>query len=1470
VPTVLAAAAVAAVVWLVHAGWVRLPESLSVRLRERTASVRATDSAPLAEPGAPGDAAVAMADRRDESTVAKVAMDDAVAAFGAWTNRFLCTSDPKDRLQTVAEGVALAGARRQALRRLIAVDPAAALQASLPWAVRRALPPEIERLLEERLSGVGDFIAVAALPDRADDPAFRAARREVVIDGRSLEAHVYGRLAESGTRRGTAIHGIAIDGRVAVLDSAVRVLDPGEPVPEGRQVEIVSAADAGAEVTMVDLGDRVAGVADSAEVDALAAGMAAADGAAARPAGTDERPQTETYTTGVKEILIIRLRFADQDASFEPQDDAGTLAMVREADAFFVENSFGALSLAATVTPVYTLPQTADWYKANDTSGYARSVLEAGRAVAADPSAHPGNAGLPAYNFRDFDFEVVRYSGGPGAFTGQGYVGSRGCWLKTSSAGVLTHELGHNLGLWHANFWGATDPQTITGPGANVEYADVFDTMGSSNASRWHFNTYEKNRLNWIPAANVETVSVAGVQRIAAHDLGATFDSQRRYALRVRRDGDRDYWLEFRQNPGWAGNPGLMNGLGVRWDPWASSNGGSQLLDTTPFSPEGKGDGAVVIGRTFHDPAAGLFFTPLGKVESAPGSLEVDVRFGSPPGNRPPVVDLTTSASVTRIGAPVALVAAAADADGDALSYEWDFGDWSLGPDAAAVSKAWTAPGDHWVRVTVSDRQGGTASASCLVRVGEPQGSCIRGVVTDLEGNPVPDVRVHNGSPAASSSYREALTDSRGGFVLTGVPAGSWTLGATRPGWVFAQVGGANAARVPDDIDGADFAGWKCGHRISGIVRDASGLPVAGALVSDGTREEPTDENGAFSLCGVEPGKHTLIARKAGYGFVDVDVLVPVGDATGVRIAERTFTLAGEVRGLATADVATVTDGWRATTTFVRNTSSGPVSAFSLPNVPAGRWHLRVVLADETFSASGFESPLEVLGDRTGLVFVREERPQRAISGRVTDRGEGVEGAVVSAGTATVATDSRGRYFLSGVAEGHQTVVAMGPGLVLSPPERAVTVVSSEVSGQDFASTRVNGAPAFTQPATAETPADRPLVRLSARADDDGGASLLRYTWSTVGTPPAGVVFAVNDTNSAANTVAQFSAPGIYRMRVTAADAGGVSGSSDLVLTVSSTPARLTLGALPAGLEVGQSWQFAAGCIDRFGGAMAAPGSVIWRVSGGGVIDGTGWFTATAPGDNLTVSATAGSVSVAGGFSVVQPLAPPRIVSGPLAAPATVGASLSTRLEVTAASEAGAPTLTYTWSVAGVGAGPVVFLPNGTSAARETTARFARAGHYLVRVVVRDEAGQTAEASVEVTVQETLSSWRARFFPAAQLDNPALERSVWGAEADPDGDGIVNLLEYAFELNPLLPAVDGLPKQSFVTVGGVEYLAITFRRNRQASDITFVPEAASDLTTWETGMVLVGDPDAEGVTYRDLLPARPLKQRFVRVRVAMP
>ena len=71
---------------------------------------------------------------------------------------------------------------------------------------------------------------------------------------------------------------------------------------------------------------------------------------------------------------------------------------------------------------------------------------------------------------------------------------------------------------------------------------------------------------------------------------------------------------------------------------------------------------------------------------------------------------------------------------------------------------------------------------------------------------------------------------------------------------------------------------------------------------------------------------------------------------------------------------------------------------------------------------------------------------------------------------------------------------------------------------------------------------------------------------------------------------------------------------------------------------------------------------------------------------------------------------------------------------------AGNAGLSYTWATTGTPPAAVTFSTNGTNAASSTTATFSKAGSYTFQVTVSDAGGYIATSSVNVVVNQALSS----------------------------------------------------------------------------------------------------------------------------------
>lgn len=217
---------------------------------------------------------------------------------------------------------------------------------------------------------------------------------------------------------------------------------------------------------------------------------------------------------------------------------------------------------------------------------------------------------------------------------------------------------------------------------------------------------------------------------------------------------------------------------------------------------------------------------------------------------------------------------------------------------------------------------------------------------------------------------------------------------------------------------------------------------------------------------------------------------------------------------------------------------------------------------------------------------------------------------------------------------------AVGSTTVTTPQSFSYTLPAYSVTTLRIVGlTGINGAPTVATPATAsQNPVTGTTVSLSVLGADDGGESLLKYTWSAVGSPPAPVTFSANGTNAAKNVTATFAAGGTYTLRATISD-GSLTTTSDVTVTVSQTLTSIAVSPATTTINIGTTKQFAAVARDQFGNAMATQPSFTWSVSsGGGSVTSTGLFTAPTSAGTSVVGAAVGTRSGSATVTIVVPV----------------------------------------------------------------------------------------------------------------------------------------------------------------------------------------------------------------------------------------
>jgi hypothetical protein len=511
-------------------------------------------------------------------------------------------------------------------------------------------------------------------------------------------------------------------------------------------------------------------------------------------------------TTGTKRILFYRLQFAGESSS--PTTVAEVESAMQQVKTAFRRMSYEQLTIEWVITSPLQLPQTANHYAG----------------LGSDPLVRDSHAAAlqAGFDFTTYDFDVLRTTLVPGWPGGSAALFDRWAWVANTDAANILHELGHVLGLPHANSWETDrtnpflkesppfpshvgefpadmgiDPDSLMGrphiavPGRSVEYGDDFDPMGLGGPDS-DFNACFKRRLGWLAASNVITVRTSGVYRVHTYNV-AQPQPGRAYALEIEREilgrhsdaRARRYWVQYRTLPAWVSL--FDQGVQLHW-----SDMGDELnslwLDPTPDSRGNFNDAVLLQDRTFADPAAEIYLTPVAHGGSgADRWFDVAVSLEPASANVAPSLSVSASALQVAPGQVVDFTATAQDSDGDAVGYYWDLTEGQFASGTNRASRSWPRAGDFIVRCEVGDRQGGLASTNLVIRVGNPGPGRITGRVRDLSGRGLEGCRVQNGRVDYSAwdrpDFFATFSDSSGAYTLVCSNPATYFPGAFRYGY---------------------------------------------------------------------------------------------------------------------------------------------------------------------------------------------------------------------------------------------------------------------------------------------------------------------------------------------------------------------------------------------------------------------------------------------------------------------------------------------------------------------------------------------------------------------------------------------------------------------------------------------------------------------------------------------------------------
>ncbi len=1293
-------------------------------------------------------------------------------AFQDWTERYLeATAEEKIRL--IPQGVLLAQKRRALLAKLIIADPETAIASALPRMIRSQMPAEIVAEFEEIVSARAPLSMhytclhpEGKVHDHSDD-FFRTS----VIGGKEYRAHVYGTRLRDGSLPETSLHGIALDGHLAVSDLRVRLLEAGEyetrdPVPSSK---VPLAVEVDGKVTMLssidDLGafnNALLATEDNPAILAYDFGQALGSGL--------PKP-SQAWTHGTKKLLVIRVDFSDLpgvpknlDNSLVQENYVNSVingsSGVRK---FFQNNSFGKtdILMAPTVagdspdiTQVLRMPSTASNYAV--TGNTAILYIDARAAATAF-----------GYNLNNYGLVVVATSY-LGDLTGSrmNYGGLAELMGVNShingqfDIGTLNHELGHNYGLAHANLWKVNDGNPISSNGTVEEYGDPFDTMGLDLAFSHHFGALMKARLHWLTDNSINYIGSSGTYRVYRFD-SATANLALPRALRIFRDPTWNYWINYRRETSYA-----LADNGAIVIKGEDEDQRSALLDLkTPGL--NVYDSPLALNRTFIDPVAGVTIKPIGQGGSGADEwLDIEVTIQNP--KLPRIAWISSSVRLDeKVGNAVVTVSRKDNSNGS-ISVNYATVPGTALPTTDFVSSSGTltwASGDMVPKVIsipiVADSLG-EGREFFTVSLSSPIGCII--------------------DPQSSATVTITDTDSRDSSFAAASINGSVTRAIVTPGGKIVIVGeftelvGSNnitynysgiAQLNPDgSVDTAFNPGTGANNTVHAVARQPDGKILIG---------------GSFSSFNGVPRSN--IARLNVDGSLDTTFNPGSGANGGVYaivIQPNGKVLIGggftSYNGTSREYLARLNPSGNLDTTFT-GPDFGGTSNFAVKSL-ALQADARLLVGGSFFFNESF------------------------LKGGIC--------RVISTG----AIDSS----FSGVTNGAH--VAGYPNYIRTVEEIAVQPNGQIIIGGDFTAFNL-----YTRERVARLNADGTLdMDFDPRLNSNCSALLVL--------PDESILIGGNFStvsNSPATRIVRLTKNGFLDSTFNSS-VGHTANVDDLTL---QSDGKVILaggnGTFQGASPDRPLWRFIPGMLDT-PGVLQFSNNNVRGIEGASV--------------SLNVTRSGGALgNLTVGYSTV-----------PSAGSATQG------LDYTSTGG------TLTW-LDGETATKTILVPVLSDSISDTPENFTvNLGSPLIGGAILADRQQSI-----VSIDTAFESWIFNRFTELERANS----SISGPLADPEGDGLNNLTEFALGLNPKVPDSSNAWITSAQKINGINYLTLTFRRRAPALDLAYTVQTSSELTpnSWEETAVQVGSAvlhgdGSETVVFRDVLNIESsAMRRFMRVKV---